>query len=185
MIGTSLGGNFVLRYFLKHYVQNVKSLTLISAPFDVGYVIDNMHPLYQKFFIKSYIENSVCKHEQMKFWWENNIVDLKLLKESTTLRHFHERITTKVTGYEDLDKFFNHFKIQCQDLEKLSLDTFILSAEDDPMVDFRTIPVETIKKNSRIKFISTKKGGHLCWFEGFMKPQRWYPKPVFEFINYM
>lgn len=55
VIGTSLGGNFVLRYFLKHKNINVKSLSLISAPFDVKYVIDNMHPLYQKFFIKSYI----------------------------------------------------------------------------------------------------------------------------------
>ena len=80
VVGTSLGGNFVLRYFLKHHVNNVKSLTLISAPFDVGHAIDNMHPLYQKFFIKSYIKNSVCRHEQMKFWWNNNIVDLKHLK---------------------------------------------------------------------------------------------------------
>lgn len=62
VIGTSLGGNFVLRYFLKYHNINVKSLSLISAPFDVKYVIDNMHPLYQKFFIKSYIQNSVCRH---------------------------------------------------------------------------------------------------------------------------
>ncbi len=80
VIGTSLGGNLVLRYFLKHYINNVKSLSLISAPFDVKHAIDNMHPLYQKFFIKSYIQNSVCRHEQMKFWWENKIVDLDHLK---------------------------------------------------------------------------------------------------------
>jgi predicted alpha/beta-fold hydrolase len=53
------------------------------------------------------------------------------------------------------------------------------------MVDFNTVPVETLKKNKNIKFLSTKKGGHLCWFEGFKNPQRWYPKPVFEFINYI
>ena len=70
-------------------------------------------------------------------------------------------------------------------MEKFDLDTFILSAEDDPMVDFRMVPVETIRKNSKIKFISTKTGGHLCWFEGLTNPQRWYPKPVYEFINYV
>ena len=31
--------------------------------------------------------------------------------------------------------------------------------------------------------MSTKFGSHLCWFEGLINPQRWYPKPVFEFIN--
>jgi predicted alpha/beta-fold hydrolase len=106
----------VLRYLLKNKLPNVKSLSLISAPFDVKHAIDNMHPWYQSFFIKSYIENSVCKHEKMKFWWENNIVNLEHLKESRNLRDFHERITTKVTGEDDLDKFFDHFKIQCQDL---------------------------------------------------------------------
>ena len=80
VIGTSLGGNLVLRYLLKNHIPNVKSLSLISTPFDVRHAIDNMHPWYQSFFIKSYIENSVCRHEQMKFWWENNIVDLKHLK---------------------------------------------------------------------------------------------------------
>ena len=70
----------MLRYFLKHDNPAVKSLSLISSPFDVNYVIDNMHPVYQKFFIKSYIENSVCRHEKMKFWWENGIIDLENLK---------------------------------------------------------------------------------------------------------
>lgn len=55
VIGTSLGGNLVLRYFIKHKVPSVKSLSLISAPFDVAHAIDNMHPWYQTFFIKSYI----------------------------------------------------------------------------------------------------------------------------------
>jgi len=32
------------------------------------------------------------------------------------------------------------------------------------MVDFKTIPIESFQKNSNIKFLSTKKGGHLCWF---------------------
>lgn len=101
------------------------------------------------------------------------------------MRDFHERITTKVTGYDDLDKFFDHFTIQREDLEKLDLETFVLTAEDDPMVHFDTVPVETIRKNRNIKFVSTKKGGHLCWFEGWLKPQRWYPRPVFEFINFV
>ena len=71
-------------------------------------------------------------------------MDLEHLKESRNLRDFHERITTKVTGEDDLDKFFDHFKIQCKDLESLDLDTFVLTAEDDPMVSFKTIPIKTI-----------------------------------------
>ncbi len=108
------------------------------------HAIDNMNPLYQRFFIKSYIENSVCRHEKMKFWWENKIVDLEHLKKSRNLREFHERITIKVTGNDDLDDFFDHFKIECKDLELLDLETFVLSSEDDPMVDFKTVPIKSL-----------------------------------------
>ncbi len=76
MVGTSFGGNLVLRYFLKNHIPHVKSLSLISAPFDMKHATDHMHPLYQKFFIKRFIEKTICQHEQMKFWWDNNIVDL-------------------------------------------------------------------------------------------------------------
>ncbi len=71
-------------------------------------------------------------------------MDLEHLKESRNLRDFHERITTKVTGHDDLDDFFDHFKIECKDLEKFGLETFILSSEDDPMVDFKTLPIKSL-----------------------------------------
>ena len=47
------------------------------------------------------------------------------------------------------------------------------------MIDFKTIPIETINQNKNITFLSTKTGSHLCWFTGYFKPERWYPKPVF------
>ena len=49
-----------------------------------------------------------------------------------------------MTGNDDLDDFFDHFKIECKDLEKLDLETFVLSSEDDPMVDFKTVPIKSL-----------------------------------------
>jgi predicted alpha/beta-fold hydrolase len=50
------------------------------------------------------------------------------------------------------------------------------------MVGFETFPVNAISKNKKISLVATEAGGHICWFEGVL-PQRWYPKPVFDFIN--
>lgn len=50
------------------------------------YVIDGMNMWYQKFFIKSYLKNTILRHDQMKFWWENGVVDLKHLTASKNLR---------------------------------------------------------------------------------------------------
>ena len=76
LIGTSLGANYVLRYLMSEQAHKMKGLILISPPFDVKYVLTGgMNPTYQKFFIKSYLNNTI-KHEQMKFWWESGLVDL-------------------------------------------------------------------------------------------------------------
>lgn len=50
------------------------------------------------------------------------------------------------------------------------------------MVGFETFPLDAISKNRNIELMATETGGHLCWFEGVL-PTRWYPKPVFDFIN--
>ena len=63
IIGTSLGGNYVLRYLLLNSAHKINGLALISPPFDVKYVINggmNIH--YQKFFIKYYLNNTILKH---------------------------------------------------------------------------------------------------------------------------
>ena len=80
IIGISLGGNYVLRYLLQNKRKSVNSLSLISAPFDIKFVIDNMNQTYQKYFIKYYISSTIERHEEMKFWWNNKIIDIKLLK---------------------------------------------------------------------------------------------------------
>ena len=49
-------------------------------------------------------------------------------------------------------------------METLSLPTMILFSEDDPIVNYKTMPINSIANNKNIKLITTEKGGHLCWF---------------------
>lgn len=62
MVGTSLGGNYVLRYLLTHNQYNINGLVLISPPFDVKFVTDRMNRHYQRFFIKSYLKYTILQH---------------------------------------------------------------------------------------------------------------------------
>jgi predicted alpha/beta-fold hydrolase len=85
LVGMSLGGNYLLRFLMKNWkrsslTKNIKSLSLVCPPFDVKFVIFNMNKQYQRYFIRYYLELVVLRHEQMKFWWENGIVDLKHMK---------------------------------------------------------------------------------------------------------
>ena len=66
-VGMSLGGNYVLRYLIREWKggrlgNNIRSLSLVGAPFDVKYVINNMNEQYQKYFIKYYLNTVVLRH---------------------------------------------------------------------------------------------------------------------------
>lgn len=67
-------------------INTLTSLSLVGAPFDVGYVISNMNTSYQSYFIKYYINKVVCRHKQMSFWWRSGVVDEAHMRASKNLR---------------------------------------------------------------------------------------------------
>lgn len=63
LVGTSFGGNYLLRYAMKGARESIKALVALAPPFDVRQVVSDMGPVYQKFFVKRYINETVTKHE--------------------------------------------------------------------------------------------------------------------------
>lgn len=67
MVGTSFGGNYLMRYLSKHHSQihNIKGLIALAPPINVKQVAQNMPYIYQRFFVKRYIQEVVTKHKHM------------------------------------------------------------------------------------------------------------------------
>lgn len=60
----------------------------------------------------------------------------------------------------------------------------LLTALDDPIANWETVPYHEVEVNPHIILATTDKGGHIGWFElAGLKPKRWAHKPVSEFIN--
>lgn len=56
MVGTSFGGNYLIRYLIKNNRRkNIKALVALAPPFDTTKVVEDMASIYQKFFVKRYI----------------------------------------------------------------------------------------------------------------------------------
>jgi len=77
MVGTSFGGNFLIRYLVKNKRPSIGGLVALAPPFDLAKVVDEMPPIYQKFFVKRYILETVKKHPEMKHWHDIGLVNLK------------------------------------------------------------------------------------------------------------
>lgn len=64
MVGTSFGGNYLLRYLLRSQpICNVKGLVALAPPLNVGKVVEEMGSVYQKFFVERYIKETVTCHK--------------------------------------------------------------------------------------------------------------------------
>jgi predicted alpha/beta-fold hydrolase len=56
MVGTSFGGNYLMRYLIKNKINvNIKGLIALAPPIDVSQVVEDMGSIYQKFFVKRYL----------------------------------------------------------------------------------------------------------------------------------
>jgi hypothetical protein len=63
----------------------------------------------------------------------------------------------------------------------------LVTSLDDPISNSEVIPYFEIKSNPHIILATTKHGGHLGWFrsgfDNILPRERWFPKPVGEFIH--
>lgn len=66
-----------------------------------------MGSVYQKFFVKRYVEETVTKHKEMYFWEKIGLVDMKLVKNSQNLMDFHTHLTAKLVGYPSAKEIFD------------------------------------------------------------------------------
>lgn len=110
----------------------------------------------------------------MKHWEEKGILNFDEIRNSVTIRQFHEHVTTKIFGFKHVNEFFNKFQISSHQVKTLQYPTLLMTSKDDPIVRFESLPIDEINLNKNIRLIVTEKGGHLCWFQG-IRPVRWYP----------
>lgn len=61
--------------------------------------------------------------------------------------------------------------------------TLALSTLDDPVVTSDCIPYEEFHINENLILGVTRCGGHLGWFQGALKPRRWYSQVALEFFE--
>ena len=127
MVGTSFGGNYLLRYFLRSDpIPNIRGLVTLAPPLNVTKVVEDMASVYQKFFVRRYIYETVTKHEQMKFWEEAGFVDMEKVKASQDLNEFHSHLTCKILGFSSAKEIFDEFSISDQEIKSLKMNTLMM-----------------------------------------------------------
>jgi len=69
-------------------------------------------------------------------------------------------------------------------IKGIKIPTLFIHSQDDPICVPECVPIKDINDNPYCMMVYTPNGGHVEFFEGNSKVERWIYKPVLEFLEY-
>ena len=169
LAGASLGGNVLLKYLGEQGADvqnNIRGAVAISVPFDLGsasrHIGKGFARVYQRHFLRS-----LRRKARLKLITYPGIIPEEKLAGASTLYDFDDVFTAPVHGFEGADDYYGRSS-SLQWLSKISVNTLLLSAVDDPFLPAQVLDeVRTAARGSACVDIEfTPRGGHVGFVGG-------------------
>lgn len=190
LIGNSMGANIVANYVGEEGARCfLKAACCVQAPMKMCHFGENLE---KRFFgvynyglgrmIKAKME--VVAPNIKEAYLENHGIDVdEALRKSRHLIDIETHMTSIAFGYKTFDNYYD--KASCHHrIPLINTPTFFLNARDDPIIGEQAIDREACEKNTYCLLGTTRRGGHLGYFESVTSSRQWFTQPVFEFLNY-
>lgn len=162
-VGYSLGGNVVLKYLGQEVAipSNFKSAVAISAPIDLQSCVVEIHRTRNKLYHHKFLKSLKEKVRQKALSMPHKL-DAAKLKFVKTLNDFDNFYTAPIHGFASANDY--HVKASSRPvLAHISVPTFLLQAQDDPMLGENCYPLEEARLNENLHLMLTKFGGHVAF----------------------
>ncbi|KAK3087790.1 hypothetical protein FSP39_010605, partial [Pinctada imbricata] len=171
-VGVSLGGMILFRYLSKMgSACRVEAGMCISVAWNVfESVVELEKPgLNRHVLNRSLAKGLVEGIKQNMHIFDNHVENMEDVLQSTTIREFDTRFTSKMFGYSSCEEYYKDACLHDK-IHSLKVPVLVLSAEDDPFSPSHAIPVEEAEQHDNIAIVVTSHGGHIGFMEG------WYPR---------
>lgn len=170
LTGFSLGGNFALRVAnqaTKHGIDLEKTVAICPAldPKDILEKLENGLSVYIKYFMYKW-KRSLRKKQGLF----PHLYDIEESLQTDSMRELTRELVTYYGNYDNINAYFDGYDITGNYLNNLDIDTSILLAKDDPIIDYRAIYSLPAKAN--IQYYLSEHGGH-CGFIKNYKLHSW------------
>jgi predicted alpha/beta-fold hydrolase len=184
-IGFSLGGNALLKYLGEEGRANrhtFDAAAAISVPYDLaagGRSLDGtrMGRFYTGIFVKSLLEKAEAKRALIE-----GLCDLDRVKAARSFYEFDDAATAPLHGFASADDYYAQSSAKGY-LEDIRIPTLLLHSLDDPFLPPDAFPRAEIDRNSNIRAVVTKTGGHVGFIEGTpWKPRFWAEEQAARFL---
>ncbi|WP_022819196.1 YheT family hydrolase [Fusobacterium russii] len=186
LIGFSLGANKILHYLGNEDIQNkkIKGAFVVSPPCDLHgsslMMIKKSNKFYSDFFLKQ-LKNKVLKKEEKYPKIFNSFgISLEKVLNTKNLIDFDNEFTAKLNGFKNADEYYIK-NSSLYTLNKIKINTLILTAMDDPMMSESCYPREKVKLNPFLNLQTPKYGGHVS-YASFTK-EYWLENYAYDYIE--
>jgi predicted alpha/beta-fold hydrolase len=188
LVGVSLGGNVLLKYLGEYsaaVAPEVVAAAAVSVPYDLEagsrHLQKGFARVYDRHFLKSLRQKAMLKLAQ-----HPGLFSRERALAARTIEDFDDAVTGPVHGFSGSNDYYTksssiHF------IERISVPTLLLSAEDDPF-----LPAETLGRvrrvaaaNRRLTVEFSRHGGHVGFLAGKIpfRPIHWAERRVLSFFD--
>lgn len=177
-VGSSAGTGLLVRYLGEQGTDTPFKAAFAMCPgYNTEIGFKNVHPFYSKMMTKKLFKYFI--HPYQSTW--SKVSSLEKVLATTSLEEF-EKEYFEMAGFQDYQSY-------CQAInpiyvfENVKIPLMILNAEDDPVCSIKNLEPykETIQQMSNIAVVTTKKGSHCGFYEGW-KSTSWAAKLISNYF---
>ncbi|MFV1872148.1 MAG: YheT family hydrolase [Oleiphilus sp.] len=180
LVGFSLGANFALRVGMQaeRYgldFQHIVAISPVLCPASTMKALTDGPFIYRKYFLKKW--RKALKQKEQLF---PELYDFGELAQSTNLSAMTEHLVRVHTDFENVTDYFNSYTLTQDQLEKISIKTDLVLAEDDPV-----IPIDSssgLSSSEHLRLRVFKHGGH-CGFIKNWRGDSWVDRELLSLFS--
>jgi len=164
LAGFSMGGNLVLKLLGEwgsDAPPQVQAGAGVSPAMDLAASADALHDPANRIYEWRFLRG-LRKRVRRKAELYPDLYDLRYLRGLRSLREFDDQITARYCGFDGAQDYYTR-AASANVLERITVPTLVLHAQDDPFIRVLPETREKLLNNPHITYVETAHGGH-CAF---------------------
>ena len=183
IVGFSMGGNIVLKMLGEHGAGRIgllDSCFAVAPPIDILSCSQNLLRPSNRAYGRSFA-NSLLQQVKQRRPYVKAMQSISLSRPPRTLMDFDDRFTAPLSGFRDAEDYYRSCSAKSM-LSAIRWPTFILAAEDDPMIPVSIFDDVDLSDATQLHVANS--GGHLGFFgvSGVDKDRRWMDWRIIDWI---
>jgi len=182
--GWSMGGNLVMKMagdFGAAAPAEFRALAVVCPALNLSVCADTLAEPRNFIYLRHFVRNLKARTLRKARMYPGTI-RVDGLARVRTVRDFDDAVIAPQFSFRDAEDYYQQSSA-LRVVDRVSIPSLILTAQDDPVVPIRTFDVPAIRENPKVTFEAPAHGGHSGFISRWKGPERfWAEARLMEFF---